>query len=258
MKILLLITVTIPNWGKYNPRSDRTITVWLRFENKFFDDQALWSLSDSAKLLFIFFLCEASKIQKDTVSLNLDYIATKRKRTIKQIREDLKALTDSGVLNPSTGGRAPDKIPATRQDNTEQDSSNAEAGTARSALFADALPENYQKGIRLITEEAWLAAYGDRQWIALELKKAVAWISANPSRAPKSYFARFFTNWLARGWESYRKKTPAGPRAINYGPAKALSEPSERGMKPLSEILAGMTASEALKKQKEKQRGDDA
>lgn len=53
--------------------------------------------------------------------------------------------------------------------------------------------------------DSWLETYQDKTWINLEIKKAQAWIHANPRKAPKTDFARFLNNWLSRGWENYRK-----------------------------------------------------
>lgn len=44
--------------------------------------------------------------------------------------------------------------------------------------------------------DAWFSAY-DAEWLTREIKKAVAWLKANPKRKKKDY-ARFFTNWLNR------------------------------------------------------------
>jgi hypothetical protein len=46
----------------------------------------------------------------------------------------------------------------------------------------------------------WRAAY-PRVDLDAELRKAVAWIVANPKRAPKSNWRRFLTSWLARAAE---------------------------------------------------------
>ena len=51
-----------------------------------------------------------------------------------------------------------------------------------------------------ITEEqiaAWKEAYGLCD-VEAELKKSAAWLLSNPSKAPKSNFARFVNAWLAR------------------------------------------------------------
>lgn len=55
-------------------------------------------------------------------------------------------------------------------------------------------------------ESAWLKAY-PKDWISDELKKAEAWVIANPRRAPKNA-SKFLTNWFSNGWERHRKTIP--------------------------------------------------
>lgn len=134
------IEVEIINWSKYNPRSDRKITVWFRFQNDFFLSQDLWGLNDAARLTFLFLLCEASKRQSAAVRLSIDYVCTQRGRNRKQIIEDIQCLADRGVVNPPNGGQAPDKVLATRQDKTGQDKQNTIAQPDGFAVFWSGYP----------------------------------------------------------------------------------------------------------------------
>ena len=67
------------------------------------------------------------------------------------------------------------------------------------------------------TQRTWLLAYPDTEWLKQEILKAVSWLEVNPRRKPK-VFARFFGNWLSRGWEKYRKTIPASSVGINTTP----------------------------------------
>ena len=55
------------------------------------------------------------------------------------------------------------------------------------------------------TQHLWISTYKNEAWICHELKKAQAWIVENPHKAPKRRIGQFFSNWLARGFEQYRK-----------------------------------------------------
>lgn len=44
---------------------------------------------------------------------------------------------------------------------------------------------------------SWLLLY-PKPWLKEELVSASLWILANPKRAPKSQYGRFFTSWLRR------------------------------------------------------------
>lgn len=259
-----MTAITIPNWNKFNPRTDRTITVWFRFQNTFFEDQNLWGLSDSAKLLFIFVLCEASKIQKETVGLNLDYIAAKRRCTLKQAQKDLDALFASGVLRPPVGGQTPDEIPATRQDKqtrqTEQEATGsprlhelalcwnensgslhkvAECGPSRTkkaaSRMAEATLEEWGKVIRMISLSKFCLGENDRGWAA-----TFDWLLQPETRVK-----------VLEGKYENRIPVARGPKPINYGaPAEFKKLPNKENLKPIGEILGGLSVMEAVKQQK--------
>lgn len=63
--------------------------------------------------------------------------------------------------------------------------------------------------VKLKTQESWVKAYEDKDWIQRELHKANAWIEENPAKRPRSRPGRFYTNWLSRGWETHRKSLPS-------------------------------------------------
>jgi hypothetical protein len=63
--------------------------------------------------------------------------------------------------------------------------------------------------IKISSYTLWVETYEDQEWVDLEIKKALAWLDANPRKAPKKNFARFVTSWLSRGWESHRKSIPS-------------------------------------------------
>ena len=60
-------------------------------------------------------------------------------------------------------------------------------------------------------QKDWLEIFLSADWIGQELKKAHAWCLANPDRAPKSNWGRFYNSWLLRSWEKYRKQ-PQRPK----------------------------------------------
>jgi hypothetical protein len=99
------IEIRFPNWEKFNPRSDRANFTWLRLENNFFHDQAIFALSEHQKLLFIFLLCEASKKNCGDVSVNVQYVSALLKRSVDQIIQDTAALATAELL--TLGGKTP-------------------------------------------------------------------------------------------------------------------------------------------------------
>lgn len=69
------IEVTIVNWNKYNPKRDQQSYSWLRLNNDFYLSPDLFGLSCEHKMIWIVLLCQASKANKATISVNSLYIA---------------------------------------------------------------------------------------------------------------------------------------------------------------------------------------
>lgn len=65
-------------------------------------------------------------------------------------------------------------------------------------------------------QTTWVDLYGDNAWIILEVKKAYAWVLANPGRAPRANFGRFYNSWLARSWERQRKTTTSTTKKLDF------------------------------------------
>lgn len=71
--------------------------------------------------------------------------------------------------------------------------------------------ENLLKEVTQEVQKCWIAAYPMID-ISIELMKADVWIKTHPARAPKN-FGRFFSSWLSRSHENYRKNP--GQRGLN-------------------------------------------
>lgn len=81
------------------------------------------------------------------------------------------------------------------------------------------------------SQKSWVAAYGEIDFIKNECRKAHAWISSNPKKAPKN-FQMFFANWLSRGFESYRKGIPSRRQTnseLNIQVLRELHEKNQKG-----------------------------
>jgi len=93
------ITITVLNWEKYNPRSDRTNFSWFRFENRFFHDQTVFKLSANSKLLAVFLFCEVSTSAGKPAEVNLDYVSALLNVRKTQVVKLLKELRDAGIVD---------------------------------------------------------------------------------------------------------------------------------------------------------------
>ena len=160
-----MLTVSIPNWTKFNPRSDRANYSWFRLENTFFSDQGVFPLTDSQKVLYLFVVCELSKKNKDQVDLRLDYISAMLNRTKKMIESDFKVLNSARLLvseRRQSDGTVPSSRPATNETNetrrnvTRQEETHAHS---RPVLDFDSLYQKYplkkgkQRGIQICQKQ---------------------------------------------------------------------------------------------------------
>lgn len=103
----MLITITIPNWPSYSPRTDRANHSWFRFQNSFFSDQVIFGLTDPQRLLFIFLMCEASRSGKGgQIEIDTLYIAGLRAQPENNIVRDIQILAAKAridVIWPPSG-----------------------------------------------------------------------------------------------------------------------------------------------------------
>lgn len=63
--------INILNWEKYNPRTDRTGSSWLRLENNFFEEGKFSELNCQERLFWIYLLCCQSKNRGKEFILNM-------------------------------------------------------------------------------------------------------------------------------------------------------------------------------------------
>lgn len=94
-----IVKFCVNNWAKYNPRTDRKNYSWFRFENTFFIDPHLYSLSVESKMFLIYLFCEASKRGDGTGTLNVSMVTA-----MVGISEDIifKAIQDIEIAGIAT------------------------------------------------------------------------------------------------------------------------------------------------------------
>lgn len=250
-----MIRISIVNWEKFNPRSDRANYSWFRFQNDFFHDQNVFGLGNTEKLLFIFVCCEASKKNSKVIDLRLDYISANLRVPQDEIQSALKSIESAKLVEmidlschqekPSAkpqkqkrptksrhdDGKQPSLIPATIRDETERDVTNVtntEESSERNERNGQNEPDEliavlkpydpemklrrtfYERNVPPETQQAFLDAYPDPQWVAQQAFKALAWEVMNPAKRKKN-FPRFLGNWLSRGWDEHTSKIPSNP-----------------------------------------------
>lgn len=130
-----LVRISVPNWQKFNPRSDRANYSWFRFENSFFTDQRVFTLTDAERVLYLFCLCELSKKNAASVEIRIDYIAALLKKKQSEIIRGLNTLSSGELISmeiePSLrrqdDGNAPTLLPATNETNETNETGRTRA-----------------------------------------------------------------------------------------------------------------------------------
>lgn len=122
---LNLIKFTIPNWTKFNPRSDRANFSWFRMQNGLFSDQGVFGLNDAQKVLYLFLVCEASKKNSGTGEVLVSYVSAMLGHKPQDIIKNFNAILDVGLMAAESrhdDGKSPGIIPATyvRTDETNE------------------------------------------------------------------------------------------------------------------------------------------
>jgi hypothetical protein len=242
------ITITIPGFENYNGRKDIKKCSWLRLENAISTSEAMFGLDAAERYVFVEILCRASEKQKSDVRVNVEYLAQRAGATVAQVCSALSKLLANGTLevcdqicpNPVESVRTQDDDLQARSENEGSipdlaltdgtDERNEPDGTnERDELSTDPKSTNglvealrpfdpeakieltfIQRKVPLDTQQALLDAYPDPKWVAQQVFKALYWETTNPHKKKKN-FARFFGNWLSRGWDEHTSKLPSNP-----------------------------------------------
>ena len=247
-----LIKLKFNNWSKYQPRKDHKHPRWLAISNELPIDRKFVQLSEQEKLIFLYLLCETSKQAKHGIcEVMPDLLSRLWNANKKTIVQTIEKLTELSISTYQVLGKYSE---STLHNNTERDRTeqyrtkqHREVLETNSA-YADSLLEIYDpliedwlKNLKPEIIKSWQATYQDLSWVKQEILKAKTWCVANPSKAPKSNFARFITNWLARGFESYRKTIPSQPM-------------SKAEVRDQHNINAALEAAEILRQRNEQRR----
>lgn len=94
----MLVIISLPNWSKFNPRSDRSNYSWFRFENKFFQDQKIFGLTDTQKCLYLFILCLASQENKSDFELDSEFASMFLRSNKDDIIKNLMIIESRGLM----------------------------------------------------------------------------------------------------------------------------------------------------------------
>jgi len=90
--------IRIVSWEKFNPRKDVKASSWLRFENNFFSNPRFFKCSVETKLIWIYFLCEASQKQSGDITICPDLIFALTKIPNSKILSSIEQLIENDQI----------------------------------------------------------------------------------------------------------------------------------------------------------------
>lgn len=224
-----MITLSLINSEQYFKRKDLKSIPWFAITNNLLEHPDFFEISGDELKVFIWILSVAAKTKKMEITLDIRHGAymikvnekcfhsciEKLKNKRFQIVDNISDVTnqlrirDEPVTNPN--GFVPnttERTERTEQDTTKRMAPNGPSSESPSGVHEDLCIEYtfpFLEKIQIYVQLGWIESYKDISFINQELTKAVTWIYANPSKAPKSQFAKFFSSWLGRAWEHHRK-----------------------------------------------------
>lgn len=214
------VVVRVVNFEKYKGRGDVKNNSWFRCSNRILEDHEFFDFTHEEMLVWIYLLAISS--QKNACSVCISYkhanviarlsfdamdSAISKLSKIKMI--EVETLRGRNVRGTSASrSRALQTNRQTNKQDITDITGQAEAA-APSAGVHEKLQSDFLKDfvsrVPIKAQDAWFETYPEKDWVAHQIREAVAWIHSNPGRGPKSDFAKFFTSWLRRNWEWQRK-----------------------------------------------------
>lgn len=94
----MILTLNIPNWTKYNPRTDVKSSSWFRMNNDFFMDSDFYGATYQTRLTWIFIKCQASRKNNPEVKINLAMACDQTKFSREDILDAILALIEIGCV----------------------------------------------------------------------------------------------------------------------------------------------------------------
>lgn len=209
------IEITVVNWKKYNPESERIKTPhWFRINKDTAVSDSLEGLTAEQCWVWIQLLSECCRKNCDTIMVKVDKLA--RLSNVKKscIVQTIEILTKNKTLRSSAESTPPtehNRTNITEHNITKTFSSELAFASPRvTALFN---PDDFFINLSEETKIRVSSVYPDQEFVNREVNKMKIWLSANSKKIPrsKSGWTRFIMGWLERGWERHRKTIASNP-----------------------------------------------
>lgn len=219
--------ISINNWESHNSKSKPNMPS-VMISKRFFDDVKIQTLPAGGKLLYLGLLLRRGDVKEtffEASHEDLVRFAGGSGQVVERLMillESLQLLSYEKIApnriekNRIEKNRKENNIPSSRMESSEtviEEPSKNLPSVAKQVrntgvienFIVDPILQVVLESVKQETQHLWISTYKNEAWISHELKKAQAWIVENPHKAPKRRIGQFFSNWLARGFEQYRK-----------------------------------------------------
>lgn len=238
-------SIKIVGWKKYQNREVKTKSSWLRFQNDFIENPNFSEFSPDERVVWIYALCCASKLNTEVLQVPLQcshqvlnrctgIIESAFHRAFEKLNK-LKVVeirTTRGRYSHDTSEIVGDTLRNVTERNEDETRRNetkylstrsASPSRGPVAELDKGVGQELLGGVTHKLQNAWLTTYPGADWLLEEMGKARIWIEANPKRAPKD-LGRFLSTWFSNGYERYRKGIPSRRQTNSETNMQALGD----------------------------------
>lgn len=217
------IDVTVLNWEKYNPPSDRTRHKhWFRINQNSAMSAALFELSAEQCWVWIQILAECCRKNTGSVTVLSQRFALISKVTEETVIKTIEILERNGTLSVSCQSTVSqltkNRVHEHTNEHTNSNTTHVLSSGLELAIANPPVTENLRKGVLStssfeqvvfseIAPRLDTVLYPNSEFLKREARKMCKWLLDNKHKTPKSKsgWSRFVNGWLERGWERERK-----------------------------------------------------
>lgn len=172
------VTISINNWGKYNPRKDLKTLSWLRLDSDIGFSESLFGLSAEAKWLWVFLLSYSAKKNSASLPIDLEYISYHSSIKRGDILKHIESFVAKGLIELNQLVHESDRIRSNPIENVSYERTNEQTNITTESDLAigcadddSCSPNFYEKADRIA--EMWndMATQFDLPKVKLPLSK---------------------------------------------------------------------------------------
>lgn len=238
-----LVTVTIPNWDKFNLRKDYKHPTWFALSNSILENEATFALSAEELKAWIYVLCRASKSNSGTITIDPAHASRVCAVKVGALSSALKKLETKQSVQITNG--SVQKIHSTDRQTDKHTHVDLDA-----VYFLYPRKQGKTAGLKKLAADLRSGATLGQVRSAIEhYKKHLEKNRTDPKFV--KMFSTFIGEW--RDWlDPHHGSTDKIKKASSqYVPPAELNLPPKEA-KDTRDALGGLTAAEALKIQRQK------